>query len=136
MFFCSLCSKEAGPDPPQSPVLPVRSHVGPVHRPAVPCQPVAHPPQHPLPVQLQLPTGIRHHRLPGTDPAGLHPVSLLSPLTGRDPHQGQAHPQAAPAETQLTPPSAPQHARHQPPAPGSFFRPPGWFVSWGKHVHR
>uniref|UniRef100_A0A672H9P6 Rho GTPase-activating protein 44 n=1 Tax=Salarias fasciatus TaxID=181472 RepID=A0A672H9P6_SALFA len=53
----TLCWK-AGPHPAQRPVLPDGRHVGPVHGPAVPGQPVAHPPQHPVPVRLQLPAGL------------------------------------------------------------------------------
>uniref|UniRef100_A0A3Q3EZS4 Rho GTPase activating protein 44b n=1 Tax=Labrus bergylta TaxID=56723 RepID=A0A3Q3EZS4_9LABR len=38
------------------------SHVRPVDGSAVSGQPVAHSSQHPLPLRLQLPTGVRHHR--------------------------------------------------------------------------
>uniref|UniRef100_A0AAQ4P3L5 Rho GTPase-activating protein 44 n=1 Tax=Gasterosteus aculeatus aculeatus TaxID=481459 RepID=A0AAQ4P3L5_GASAC len=110
--FYKKDGKEAGPDPPQSPVLPVGSHVRPVDGSALPGQPVAHPPQHPVPVQLQLPAGIRHHRLPGGDPDGRRPVPLLAALAGRDPDQGSADPQAAAAEAQLAPAPAARHARH------------------------
>ena len=136
-FTCwFLFSKEIGPNPAQSPILPDGSHVRPVDRSAVPGQPVAHSSQHPLPLRLQLPTGIRHHRLSRSGPDGNNPVSVISSLIGWHSHQTQTDPQAAPSEAQLASSSAPHHAWHQSSASGAFIRSPGWFVSWGKHVHR
>uniref|UniRef100_A0A7N6FFR9 Rho GTPase activating protein 44 n=1 Tax=Anabas testudineus TaxID=64144 RepID=A0A7N6FFR9_ANATE len=76
--------KKDGYDSHTVPLLPVRSHVRPIDRPAVSCQPVANTSQHPLPIRLQLPTGIRHHWLPGSVPDGHHPISLLSTIAGWD----------------------------------------------------
>uniref|UniRef100_A0A3Q3LNP7 Rho GTPase-activating protein 44 n=1 Tax=Mastacembelus armatus TaxID=205130 RepID=A0A3Q3LNP7_9TELE len=84
--FYKKDGKEAGTNPSQRPLLPDRSHVRPVDGSAVSSQPVAHPSQHPLPIQLHLPTGIRHHRLPGSGPGCHYPVALLSTLTGWDSH--------------------------------------------------
>uniref|UniRef100_A0A4W6E1A9 Rho GTPase-activating protein 44 n=1 Tax=Lates calcarifer TaxID=8187 RepID=A0A4W6E1A9_LATCA len=93
------------------------------------------PPSTPSPYGFSYPQGYATIGSPGQAQTATTPSLSSPPSAGRDPHQGQAHSQAAPAEAQLTSSSAPHHPRHESPASGAFSGSPGWFVSWGKHVH-
>ncbi|KAG5854109.1 hypothetical protein ANANG_G00034040 [Anguilla anguilla] len=66
------------------------------------------PPSTPLPVRIQLPPGVRNHRLPGRGLVGDHRLPVLPPVPVRHAHQIPTHPQT-PAEAKPAPAPAAQH---------------------------
>lgn len=126
--------EEAGPCATQGSLRPVRGDVRPVHRSAVPGQPVPHSPKHPVPVWPGLcPRACAPH-LSWAGPTRHVPLSpFLSPISDWHAQQVAACPQTA-TETK----SAPSTATHYPPQcpPANGTGPDGRIVPRGEHVHR
>lgn len=126
--------EEAGPCATQGSLRPVRGDVRPVHRSAVPGQPVPHSPKHPVPVWPGLCPGARAPHLSWAGPARHIPLStVLSPISDWHTQQVAARPQTA-TETK----SAPSTATHSPPQcpPANGTGSAGRIVPRGEHVHR